>query len=61
MKIKCKDCGNEFIFTEEEEKWYENMHFVPPVRCKACRQRRKNLRGGDNYGNKKENYCQENY
>ena len=59
MKIKCKDCGNEFIFTEEEEKWYENMNFIPPVRCKACRQRRK--RGGDNYGNKKENYCQENY
>ena len=40
MKIKCQDCGEEFTFTENEQKFYEEKGFVPPKRCKACRNAR---------------------
>lgn len=35
--IVCKDCGCEFTFTENEQKFYEEKHLVEPKRCKACR------------------------
>lgn len=35
--IKCKDCGQEFTFTEGEQAFYESRNFAEPVRCKACR------------------------
>lgn len=40
-KIKCKDCGNEFIFTEGEQSFYKEKGFNDPVRCKKCRQAKK--------------------
>ena len=40
MKIKCQDCGKEFVFTEKDQKFYEEKGFVPPKRCKACRNAR---------------------
>lgn len=42
VKIKCQDCGTEFIFTVAEQKWYEEKGFTPPKRCRYCRNRRKN-------------------
>lgn len=42
MKIKCKDCGNEFEFSENEQKWYEEHSFPAPKRCSYCRRQRKN-------------------
>lgn len=44
MKIKCEDCGEEFDFVENEQKFYEEKGFPPPKRCKACRLERKNKR-----------------
>lgn len=41
MKIKCQDCGQEFIFSSNEQKFYEEKGFVPPKRCKKCRNARK--------------------
>ena len=35
--IKCQDCGNTFIFSEAEQHFYEEKGFVPPKRCRACR------------------------
>lgn len=60
IKIKCEDCGTEFIFNIQEQKWYEEKGFIPPKRCRYCRNRRKNERiqreRRDSYGNyKKEN------
>ena len=52
MKIKCKDCGEEFDFSESEQHFYEENSFAPPKRCKACRQIKKERRL--NYGTKKE-------
>jgi len=42
IKIVCKDCGKEFLFTEGEQKFYEEKGLTnQPVRCKECRQARK--------------------
>lgn len=38
---KCKDCGAEFTITEENKKWYEEKGLNIPVRCEACRKKRK--------------------
>ncbi len=40
-KIKCKECGNEFIFSVAEQQYFENLDFEKPKRCKECRQKRK--------------------
>jgi hypothetical protein len=39
--IICKDCGNEFVFTEGEQAFYAEKGFSEPIRCKACRISRK--------------------
>ena len=40
-KIKCQDCGEEFIFSERDQKFYQEKGFNPPKRCKNCRNIRK--------------------
>ena len=41
-KIICKDCGKEFIFTVGEQEFYAEQGFNnKPVRCKDCRQAKK--------------------
>ena len=39
--IVCKDCGNEFVFTEGEQNFYAEKGFQEPTRCKDCRNSRK--------------------
>lgn len=40
--IECRDCGQEFVFTAGEQEFYAEKGFTnEPVRCKACRQARK--------------------
>ncbi len=42
IKIVCKDCGEEFLFTVGEQEFYAEKGFDhQPVRCKACRDKRK--------------------
>jgi hypothetical protein len=41
---KCKDCGAEFVITEENKKWYEDKGFQLPERCADCRAKRKAAR-----------------
>ena len=41
--LRCKDCGNEFVFTAGEQEFYAEKGFVnEPQRCKDCRIARKN-------------------
>lgn len=40
--IKCKDCEEEFEFSEKEQQFYEEKGFPDPKRCKFCRIARKN-------------------
>lgn len=42
--LKCKECGNEFTFTAGEQEFYAEKGFQnEPQRCKACRDKRKNV------------------
>lgn len=41
IKIKCQDCEEEFVFTANEQKFYEEKNLVFPKRCKKCRDARK--------------------
>ena len=41
--LKCKDCGNDFVFTAGKQQFYAEKGFEnEPQRCKACRDARKN-------------------
>jgi len=41
-QLVCKDCGRDFVFTENEQKFYIEKGFnSEPVRCKDCRTARK--------------------
>ena len=43
--LVCRDCGAEFVFTAGEQEFYAQTGFQnEPVRCKACRDARKNSR-----------------
>ncbi|MBQ9427943.1 MAG: zinc-ribbon domain containing protein [Clostridia bacterium] len=40
--LKCKECGEEFVFTASEQEFYAEKGFQnEPQRCKACRDARK--------------------
>ncbi len=41
ITIVCKDCGKEFVFSERDQQFYQEKGFTQPVRCKECRQIRK--------------------
>ena len=57
--ITCKDCNQEFIFTENEQAFYKEKGFEnEPQRCPECRRARKQQRNssprGDRpYGNRR--------
>lgn len=56
MKITCKECGDVFEITPQEEAWYKSKGFELPKRCKSCRDlRRRNIIGKEdvNYVKKK--------
>ena len=44
--INCRDCGNDFVFTEGEQQFYAEKGFNnEPVRCGDCRAAKKAQRG----------------
>jgi hypothetical protein len=43
--LKCKECGDPFVFTIGEQDFYSQKGFTnEPVRCPACRRTRKKER-----------------
>lgn len=47
--LVCKDCGQEFVFTEGEQAFYKEKGFEnEPQRCPNCRRAKKQQR--NNYG-----------
>lgn len=45
--LTCKECGQEFVFTANEQEFYANKGFQnEPGRCPSCRAARKQQRGG---------------
>lgn len=48
--LTCVECGNEFVFTANEQAFYADRGFTnEPKRCPNCRQARKSGRGGGGY------------
>lgn len=41
----CKDCGESFKITVDDQLFYKNLNYNLPVRCKACRHVRRVQRG----------------
>lgn len=41
ISLDCKDCGKTFIFSAAEQKFYEGRGFSPAVRCKPCKNAKK--------------------
>lgn len=37
QNIQCKDCGTDFVWTAEEQEFYQQKGFNAPLRCKNCR------------------------
>ena len=45
--LTCKECGQEFVFTANEQEFYASKGFQnEPGRCPSCRAARKQQRGG---------------
>ncbi|MHB9036550.1 MAG: zinc-ribbon domain-containing protein [Armatimonadota bacterium] len=49
-EIKCKDCGQNFIFTAGEQEFFQSRGFTEPIRCKSCREIRKSQKDSGGYG-----------
>jgi CxxC-x17-CxxC domain-containing protein len=48
--LTCRDCGNDFVFTEGEQEFFAQKGYVnEPGRCPECRAARKAQRGGSSY------------
>lgn len=49
--MKCKDCGNDFVWTAGEQQFYQDKGFTnPPSRCQNCRQAKKAAGGNGGFG-----------
>jgi len=46
--LNCVECGEEFVFTKNEQAFYSERGFTnEPKRCKNCRDKRKTSRDGN--------------
>lgn len=54
ITLQCADCSQEFVFSVEEQEFYQQKGFSQPRRCASCRsQNRQNKRGGQSYPQKR--------
>lgn len=44
--LECVECGEEFVFSADEQQFYMEKGFSEPKRCKSCRAKMKAARGG---------------
>lgn len=58
IEITCKDCGTKFMFTVRDQEFYAEKGFNnQPVRCKACRDKKKAERDNNRkFDNNNERY-----
>jgi CxxC-x17-CxxC domain-containing protein len=47
--LTCRDCGEEFTFTNGEQEFYTSRGFSEPQRCQPCRQARKAQKNQSGY------------
>lgn len=48
-ELVCQDCGDPFIFTAGEQRFYAKKGLVEPKRCKPCRKKKKQLEADGKY------------
>ena len=49
--LKCRDCGEEFVFTAGEQTFYKERGFQhEPTRCRRCRDEKKRVGGSTGGG-----------
>lgn len=39
--MTCSDCGTSFVFTANDQQFFQDNNFTPPKRCKPCRAKKK--------------------
>jgi len=44
QRIRCVECGREFVWTDGEQQYYKERGLTPPKRCKDCRSQRAQTR-----------------
>ncbi len=47
QQLQCRDCGQNFTFTEGEQQFFASKNLSAPQRCKDCRNARKAERTTD--------------
>ena len=47
--IKCRDCGEDFVFTSGEQEFFAQKGFSEPIRCSSCRAARRTNRGDSGF------------
>lgn len=54
--LRCRECGDEFIFTESEQQFFQKLvkdgkitEYKEPKRCKKCRQARRDANRRNNF------------
>lgn len=52
--LKCRDCGQEFVFTAGEQEFFAEKGFSEPSRCSSCRAARKSSRNEGSYSGGRE-------
>ena len=51
--VKCRDCGQAFIFTSAEQDFFASRGLEnPPTRCPGCRAQRRAARGAPSGGDR---------
>ncbi len=45
LERTCKDCGETYEITVDDQLFYQNLGYDLPVRCKQCRHKRRVRRG----------------
>ena len=43
----CRDCGATYVWEAGEQQYFSDRGLAPPVRCAACRRRRRAVVHGD--------------
>lgn len=56
IELTCADCGATFVFTAEEQEFYNEKGFSTPKRCPECRNARKRQRRNGRNGGAKKRY-----
>jgi CxxC-x17-CxxC domain-containing protein len=48
--LTCSDCGQQFVFSADDQEFYATRGFSEPKRCRSCRAMRRNEREGSESG-----------